>query len=423
MTTLTEEQILQLVSERESARVARRFTESDAIRERLRAAGVELYDKEREWRARDGRRGVLFTAGPVMCTLSDTEIQERINLREEARAGRDFAQADTLRDELRRQGVELEDRTKTWRTAQGRQGTYSGGAMPSAVGVSDIEINSAIADRERARAAQDFATADEIRRRLSSLGVEIYDNQRLWKANDGRQGTIITGGVDNPVACTLSETEIALHIHSREEARAQKDWTRGDAIRDELRTLGVELIDSEQKWRTTDGRTGSYSGSVSSIGLSPSHAVVTASSASNSLIEGMAAQNAAILQAAVRAQALAAQQGAAVTPTTVVAGGGGALSQHSIDALVHGREVVRQGHDFTAADQIREDLRAHGVEVWDKQRIWKAADGRQGAIPAVTTGGLAVGTAQLTAGIGGLQTVSPDIAALMQLASRIPASR
>eukprot|EP00414_Alexandrium_minutum_P011858 CAMPEP_0113833004 /NCGR_PEP_ID=MMETSP0328-20130328/7678_1 /TAXON_ID=39455 /ORGANISM="Alexandrium minutum" /LENGTH=77 /DNA_ID=CAMNT_0000801249 /DNA_START=29 /DNA_END=259 /DNA_ORIENTATION=- /assembly_acc=CAM_ASM_000350 len=59
----TEMEILRLVAQRESMRQARRFPESDAIREELRSMGVELYDKEKEWRCRDGRRGMLFTAG------------------------------------------------------------------------------------------------------------------------------------------------------------------------------------------------------------------------------------------------------------------------------------------------------------------------------------------------------------------------
>ena len=37
---------------------------------------VEAFDKEKAWRTQDGRRGFLFTAGPIECSLSDHEIQE-----------------------------------------------------------------------------------------------------------------------------------------------------------------------------------------------------------------------------------------------------------------------------------------------------------------------------------------------------------
>eukprot|EP00343_Euplotes_focardii_P009646 CAMPEP_0205824626 /NCGR_PEP_ID=MMETSP0206-20130828/21852_1 /ASSEMBLY_ACC=CAM_ASM_000279 /TAXON_ID=36767 /ORGANISM="Euplotes focardii, Strain TN1" /LENGTH=48 /DNA_ID= /DNA_START= /DNA_END= /DNA_ORIENTATION= len=40
----------------------------------------------------------------------------------------------------------------------------------------------------------------------------------------------------------------------REEARKVKDWTRADALRDEVRAKGVEIFDKQRQWRY-DGRT------------------------------------------------------------------------------------------------------------------------------------------------------------------------
>jgi cysteinyl-tRNA synthetase len=47
----------------------------------------------------------------------------------------------------------------------------------------------------------------------------------------------------------LAPEAIEAKIAERAEARANKDWARGDAVRDELAALGVELLD------TADGTT------------------------------------------------------------------------------------------------------------------------------------------------------------------------
>lgn len=51
-------------------------------------------------------------------TIADTEVAARIAERNEARAARDFAVADRIRDELAREGVAVQDRPgaeSTWR--------------------------------------------------------------------------------------------------------------------------------------------------------------------------------------------------------------------------------------------------------------------------------------------------------------------
>lgn len=500
---VSEAEILQLVSEREGYRQAREFAKSDQIRDQLRGMGVELYDKEREWRCRDGRRGFLFTAGPSMCTLNDLQIQDRVNHREEARAAKNWALADAYRDELRNAGVELDDKSRTWRTAAGRTGNYMGQVQPSSAFLSEADIRSAVADRERARAMQDFATADELRRRLVSMGVEVYDKERIWKASDGRQGTIISGGVD-PIRCNLSEADIVFRVAMREEARAQKDWQRADHVRDELRMLGVELIDAEQIWRTADGRTGFYmsggavAGSVAEygqvqqygdlgqqygdpgmqgqpldertsmmvgetaadpnvaaewqafnarLGTSPFKAgsvAPMAQSFSQPLAQPVS-QQPPLMAPQPQQQAFQAAdqgyQGPAVQYQTQydlapVAGAAATtgteslspmvLSDHSIQALVNGREAVRENRNFEAADAIRDDLKQHGIEVWDKQRCWKASDGRMANIPTSdvqSQSKLALDIAQsaaMNAGVGGVPAGAT--AGMMQSQANSPAS-
>jgi len=46
-----------MMIDREVARIARDFREADRIRDILRDKGIEIYDRERKWEAKDGRVG------------------------------------------------------------------------------------------------------------------------------------------------------------------------------------------------------------------------------------------------------------------------------------------------------------------------------------------------------------------------------
>lgn len=392
----SEQEILRLVAQRDAARQARRFDEADEVREHLRSLGIELYDKDKEWRSKDGRRGSMFTAAPVECRLSDAEVQARVQDREDARKAKDWDLADKLREDLRDDGVELNDREMCWRTSGGRTGTYTG--SPTASQMTGSAIRKMVAERERHRAAHDFDSADAIRQELQSLGVELYDNERLWRCSDGRQGFIITGGAE--VNCTLKDAEIQSQVAQREEMRSHKEWDRADAIRDELRRLGCELLDKEKMWCTTDGRSGSYSGG-STVHQSHSLAPSVKSHASSRETTVALAQAAAALALKQNSagggsgpslrslSAIGGRGGGHSQPLSPHSGGGGGpfasnivetWSEASIKALIAGRERAREMHDWAAADAIRADLRSHGVEVWDKEKIWKAHDGRHGVI-------------------------------------------
>lgn len=370
-----EQDILMLVAQRESHRQARNFSESDTIRDQLRAMGVELYDKEKEWRCSDGRRGKLFTAGAENCMWSDEDIQDKVFQREEARKGKDWARADAIRDELRNTGVEVDDKDAVWRTATGRCGTYSGqpvvpaSAMPS---LGEPAIRKLVAERERLRAGSDFEAADELRRQLASMGVELFDNERMWRSNDGSEGVIITGG--HQLDCYLSDMDITSRVMQREEARNAKDWREADAIRDDLRRQGVELLDTQKIWSTADGRQGRYQGGpvgAQAMQQLQQHRAPQRPSSG-------ATQFAPIGQVAPGGQV----QDRSRIPSSPVTQSASTmtLSTPSIESLVSGRERARDNRDWGASDAIRADLRAHGVDVWDKEKVWRANDGRTGAM-------------------------------------------
>mmetsp|Transcript_43254 Transcript_43254/g.123742 ORF Transcript_43254/g.123742 Transcript_43254/m.123742 type:complete len:222 (-) Transcript_43254:105-770(-) len=49
--------IINMLIDREKARIDRDWSEADRIRDELRSKGIEVYDKERRWEAKDGRVG------------------------------------------------------------------------------------------------------------------------------------------------------------------------------------------------------------------------------------------------------------------------------------------------------------------------------------------------------------------------------
>ena len=69
-------------------------------------------------------------------------------------------------------------------------------------------------------------------------------------------------------------------------------------------------------------------------------------------------------------------------------GGGGAavaadgsISTDEINRKLTEREQFRMNRDFDNADRVREELRAAGVQVDDRERMWRHTDGRSGGRP------------------------------------------
>jgi cysteinyl-tRNA synthetase len=109
----------------------------------------------------------LFVAQPAVTGTGDELLghvmQLVLDLRSEARAKKNFATADAIRDGIAPLGIVLEDR------AGGTD--WSGGSMDTLHGVMQLLIQL----RQTARAGKDFATSDAIRDRLAALGVTLED--------------------------------------------------------------------------------------------------------------------------------------------------------------------------------------------------------------------------------------------------------
>lgn len=362
------EKIDLLIRERERARRNRNWSTGDAIREQLRAYGVQLFDRDREWRCTaDGRRGVydctsdrlnsstlyggigsrrtttatagLEVSGPTVsatgtddeCVITEPssasdisvdEIRKKIAEREKARKKKEWVEADRIRDDLKSKGVDLFDKDKEWRSKFGVRGIITDRVLPCSL--KDLDIVKLVALREKARMNKDFKTSDAIRKELRSAGVDLFDKQKCWKTVDGRSGIIIAepGGTDS----RSLQTDIKLLqdlLKQRENARMKRDWVTADLLRDKARSHGVEIYDKEKVWRASNGRCG----------------VITR---------------------------------------------GQALSDEGITLLVEAREDCRQRKDWIKSDQIRNELTACGVQIVDSEKLWKTLDGRSGRISIAT---------------------------------------
>ena len=120
-----------------------------------------------------------------------------------ARASRDFAASDRMRDELGAMGVEVDDKANTWRSTGGEGGggeaRWKGRLAAAGHGyrrdddgsskVDEDRVNDMLAERVQAKLRHDFSTADRIRDQLHSMGIEVWDQERVWRA-----GAFIGGG-------------------------------------------------------------------------------------------------------------------------------------------------------------------------------------------------------------------------------------
>ena len=57
-------------------------------------------------------------------------------------------------------------------------------------------------------------------------------------------------------------------------------------------------------------------------------------------------------------------------------------SNEEIARAIEEREAARKSRDYARADQLRADLKAQGVEIFDVDHEWRASDGRRGSMVA-----------------------------------------
>mmetsp|Transcript_91185 Transcript_91185/g.284163 ORF Transcript_91185/g.284163 Transcript_91185/m.284163 type:complete len:387 (-) Transcript_91185:109-1269(-) len=364
------EEIVRLVVMREQARLGKDWSLADTIREKLVSSGVTLWDKSRSWKSSDGQSGRIPTfseieaghtpesfmaeqeAGTTAAPAGDgseTHIKYLVQLREQARAQKDWAQSDKLREELKALGVDIFDKDKMWRSKSGSAGVIIG--YRGANGPTDLEISTLVVQRERARQGNDYATSDMIRNELRAVGVEIQDREKTWRSSDGRQGTVpswsdIIGGAGG--APVISPAVAAPAV-----AQANAASLRNQVVQ-------AALVASQNP--ATAARTLQILQQVTGAPAAP-----------------MKASGRAAAPAAGRSNAECQQ---AVEFVSQCQAAGRAPLDAEIDWLVGLREKFRQQRDFTSADELRNALRhTLSIELNEKEKMWKSNDGRMGAIP------------------------------------------
>merc|ERR1711862_35363 len=228
---------------------------------------------------------------------------------------------------------------KTWKQpSTGLSGIIIGffGERPP----SDTEINALVIQREKARLRKDFATSDMIRDEMKARGVELYDKDLEWKSSDGRRGKMptfdmIDRGLVKPGRNMMSGM-----------------GGMGGGASPELQAVLVQLAATNPAWAGQ---------------LAPMLGVPGPTSAPKG--KNMANPGGPMTPEAQKAVTICKQCV------------GRALSDEEIQFLMQTRENCRQAKDFTGSDTLRVEMKNIGLEVYDKEKVWKTNDGRQGAVP------------------------------------------
>ena len=126
-------------------------------------------------------------------------------------------------------------------------------------------VNQLLTQRNDAKRQRDFNLADQIRDQLkNTMGVEVYDKDKLWRVGGrpgmggsmgGGGGGFGGGGIapyrrddDGSVPCPDIERVTAL-LAQRQQAKLNRDFQTADVIRDQLKSLNVEIDDPSRTWK------------------------------------------------------------------------------------------------------------------------------------------------------------------------------
>jgi len=383
------EDVVSLVVMREQARLAKDWNLADSLRQKLVANGVMLCDKSHSWKRQDGSTGRIPTwseveggpttenfiaqqsmtqgvqSAPAVSDGSETHIKYLVQMREQARAQKDFTQADTFREELKALGVDIYDKEKLWRSKTGASGVIIG--YRGAGGPTDLEISSLVVQRERARQSNDYATSDMIRNELRAAGVEIHDREKMWKSADGRQGPIpawsailsgqadATPAIKNAPAGGMSQALVA-------------QGGSAGALRNQVVQAALAAASNPNSAMRTLALLQQASGPGTAMPVGPKRTA-------------MPQNTTATVTDPECMEAIAYVQSCQAT--------GQAPTDAELEWLVGLREKLRQKKEFNDADALRQALRGtFGLEIDEKTKQWSVADGRRGAIPMWSAMGL-----------------------------------
>ena len=120
----------------------------------------------------------FLQGGAVSDGLSNEEIEDLIARRKQARADKNWAESDRIRDLLNEHKIILEDNAggTTWRRGKPKKLTFIDYFEINPNSLSNEEIEDLIAQRKQARADKNWAESDRIRDLLNEHKIILEDN-------------------------------------------------------------------------------------------------------------------------------------------------------------------------------------------------------------------------------------------------------
>ena len=178
------EEIEKLVAQRLEAKFERDYATADQIREQLQNEyDCKVDDRKRKWTVGDRPfRGAPDLNAPYTRRgggdVEDVaKVEELVEERADAKARRDYAAADAIRDQLNAMGISVDDRSREWRVADAPYARARGDTAD--VDVATVEA--LVSERSQAKIAGEYDTADAIRDRLrNEFGVSVDDRVKEW---------------------------------------------------------------------------------------------------------------------------------------------------------------------------------------------------------------------------------------------------
>ena len=161
-----------------------------------------------------------------------SKVEELVEERADAKARRDYAAADAIRDQLNAMGISVDDRSREWRVADAPYCRARGDS--ASVDVATVEA--LVAERSSAKIAGEYDTADAIRDRLrNEFGVSVDDRVKEWVV-DGRS----TAAPAEPVVD--DEPFVVVDAPTEEPAAAAEEAPASGQSEAELSALTVPAL-------------------------------------------------------------------------------------------------------------------------------------------------------------------------------------
>ncbi|KAL3934436.1 MAG: hypothetical protein SGARI_003381, partial [Bacillariaceae sp.] len=294
-----------LIRERGLARTHKQYDKSDAIlAELLRDHGVLLNDSHKTWKTgtkkelkklpklklqkrkdiRYRNQYVLSSlAGPHTSPLSEIEILDKIEERKQAQKKKDYNTADRIRNELKRDGVYVEDGLKEWR-ADGipfrsrSSSSTSSSRQPQAVALTksefseDIlnddekqEVEQLLAQRTKFKSMRNYDKSDRLRDQLfESYNIRIDDRLGQWSVGGdfgddnnshwaaAEKLSSLGDYIKSPSSAELETSDeqyIQRKVDQRMRAKRTGNYELSDEIRDHLLArYDVTIHDKINQW-------------------------------------------------------------------------------------------------------------------------------------------------------------------------------